>query len=95
MSLAIDVDTVVQVLLADGWHTVANASFSLDSYEYVLDDNVLVGGGQVAGVPSTGALWKEPDGGLVACPLTAILAVKLGQKSPRSGDTRRAGKGVR
>lgn len=35
MSLAIDVDTVTEVLLADGWHHVADESFSLDSYEYL------------------------------------------------------------
>ncbi|MGD9701985.1 MAG: hypothetical protein AB7Q42_04435 [Acidimicrobiia bacterium] len=35
MSLAIDVDTVSAVLLADGWHDVHDASFSLDSYEFV------------------------------------------------------------
>lgn len=35
MSLAIDVDTVVRVLLADGWHDVEDASFGLDSYEYL------------------------------------------------------------
>jgi hypothetical protein len=34
MSLAIDVNTVTHVLLADGWHTVAERSFLLRSYEY-------------------------------------------------------------
>jgi hypothetical protein len=35
MSLGIDVDAVSRVLLADGWHDVAEKSFSLDSYEYL------------------------------------------------------------
>ena len=35
MSLAIDVDTVVAVLLADGWHEVFDNTFSLDSYEFL------------------------------------------------------------
>lgn len=35
MSLAIDVDDVTAVLLADGWHEVANRSFELDAYEYL------------------------------------------------------------
>ena len=36
MSLALDVDDVVQVLLTDGkWYPVANNSFELDAYEYV------------------------------------------------------------
>jgi hypothetical protein len=35
MSLAIDVDRVKAVLLADGWHAVEHQSFTLDSYEYI------------------------------------------------------------
>lgn len=35
MSLAIDVDTVTEVLLADGWHSVWGKSFSLDAYEFL------------------------------------------------------------
>ena len=34
MSLAIDIDTVTDVLLADGWHKVKSASFDTDSYEF-------------------------------------------------------------
>ena len=32
MSLALDVSRVEQVLLMDGWHRVATASFELDAY---------------------------------------------------------------
>ena len=39
MSLRIDVDTVTAVLLADGWHEVADASFVLDAYEYLWSGN--------------------------------------------------------
>jgi len=35
MSLAIDIDKVATVLLADGWHTVEDDSFDIDAYEYV------------------------------------------------------------
>ena len=35
MSLAIDVDRINRVLLADGWHAVKGGSFTLDSYEYI------------------------------------------------------------
>lgn len=76
MSLSISVDKVKQVLLADGWHKVIDGSFDLDAYEFLWNDEVLVGGGSVQGVPSTGAKWKEEDGSYIACPLTAILAVK-------------------
>jgi hypothetical protein len=90
MSLAIDVDTVTGVLLADGWHDVADASFNLDSYEFMWsgshskrvadlapdrDPLVLHGGGQV-GVCATGFEFRDPDGSLICGPLTAILAVR-------------------
>ena len=35
MSLAIDVDKVEKVLLADGWHVVSNQSLTMDAYEFV------------------------------------------------------------
>jgi hypothetical protein len=35
MSLAIDIDQVTGVLLADGWHDVVDVSFEIDSYEYL------------------------------------------------------------
>ena len=73
MSLAIDVD---KVEMADGWHEVAGASFDLDAYEYVHGKHELLKGGQVKGVPSTGATWTERDGAIVMCPITAILVVK-------------------
>jgi hypothetical protein len=83
MSLAIAIDRVADVLLPDGWHKVADRSFDLDAYEYResadesgQEDVWLVRGGVVAGVPSTGATWTEPDGRKIFCPLTAILAVR-------------------
>jgi hypothetical protein len=35
MSLAIDIDAVTAVLLADGWHEVIDDSFYLDAYEFL------------------------------------------------------------
>jgi len=35
MSLAIDIDAVTAVLLADGWHEVMDDSFCLDAYEFI------------------------------------------------------------
>jgi hypothetical protein len=81
MSLDIEVGNVDQVLLADGWHRVANQSFDLDSYEFFHDGRTLMGGGQVHGVPSTGATWTERDGNVIVCPVTAVLAVKYKVKS--------------
>lgn len=82
MSLAIDVDRVHRVLLADGWHTVDDWSFTLDAYEYLWyangpgrDPIVLHGGGQV-GVCATGFCFTDEEGGRISGPLTAILAIR-------------------
>jgi hypothetical protein len=85
MSLAIEVDCVIGVLLKDGWHEVVDGSFTIDAYEYVhrdrpermlTPDDILVGGGRRTGVSSTGAAWKESGGFSVACPFPSILAVR-------------------
>jgi hypothetical protein len=50
MSLAIDVDNITHVLLADGWHEVHDASFGTDSYEFMrregAGDSPTLGSGQ-------------------------------------------------
>ncbi len=79
MTLAIDVAQVESVLLPDGkWHQVSD--FNLDAYEFKEAENFIVKGGQVDGVPSTGARWTE-HGRLVFCQLTAILAVRYASKA--------------
>ena len=75
MSLAIDVDIIEKVLLSDGWHEVADGSFQVDAYEYSHGGRAVLSAGQVPGLTSTGAQWREPSGTMVACPITAILAV--------------------
>ncbi len=88
MSLAIDVDRVSQVLLSDGkWHKVKGKSFDLDAYEFMHEERRILTGGMVEGVPSLGATWQEPDGSLVVCPLTAVLALRL---YPQKAKTKRA-----
>ena len=81
MSLAIDVDEVRAVLLADGWHDVKDESFEIDAYEFVRGDEPRLLGGQSDGVCSAGARWREAGYGgsndrEIFCPLTSILAVK-------------------
>lgn len=80
----IDVDKVEAVLLADGWHEVADQSFSLDSYEFVWanahqrstgDFTLMLGGGQ-SGICATGFAFQDPDGQTLAGPMTAVLAVR-------------------
>lgn len=82
MSLAIDVDRITAVLLPDGWHTVADQSFTIDAYEYLWnppgtrhDPDVLHGGGQ-SGVCASGFAFRSPDESTIAGPLTAIAAVR-------------------
>jgi hypothetical protein len=79
MSLHIDVDSITDVLLADGWHVVADQSFDLDAYEMLHGDYPVLRGGTVDGVPATGATWIDENDNRFWCPLTAILALK---KSP-------------
>lgn len=97
MSLAIDVDTVIRVLLPDGWHDVANASFDLDAYEYLWsgqsgvsiadaqhDALVLHGGGQ-SGISATGFSFTDAaTRQRMYGPLTAVLAVATDESKASS-----------
>lgn len=86
MSLAIDVDKVISVLLPDGeWHLVrkldsGESSFEIDAYEFIVGNdpkNPRLLGGQDPLIPASGASWSEGRSGqLVSCPLTSILAVR-------------------
>jgi hypothetical protein len=80
LSLHIEVDDVKFVLLADGWHEVAGDSFDLDAYEFHHENKLLLKGGKVRGVPSTGARWQEKNGQTIMCPITSILAVKTSKR---------------
>jgi hypothetical protein len=96
MSLAIEVDEVVEVLLQDRWHPVVDETFEIDAYEFRHGDVVRVRGGSIEGVSSTGATWKEPSGVWVACPFPQIRAVKLRsppRQSAEDGDDLTEGEG--
>jgi len=85
MSLTIDVEAVERVLLNDGWHHVANQSFTLDSYEFIWNHEGeyrgtttnfrILHGGDQSGVCATGFQFVERDGNVISGPLTAIHAV--------------------
>lgn len=88
MSLLIDVDNVTAVLLVDGWHDVADHSFTLDSYEFVWanqherdkgDFTTLHGGGQ-SDICATGFMFSDGGGSQIAGPLTSVLAVKAANR---------------
>jgi hypothetical protein len=81
MSLAIEIDDVSAVLLADGWHIVADDSFTIDSYEFVdgkdsRGDRVVVHGGGAEGICAVGFAFKRADETVICGPLTAVLAVR-------------------
>jgi len=90
MSLDIDPQRVMRVLLADGWHEVSPGTFDLDSYEYCKPrpegvkeeySDILHGGG-ASGICATGFVFEDGDGNQiegskVAGPLSSILAVRL------------------
>jgi hypothetical protein len=86
MSLEIDPEDVLDVLLADGWHEVLERSFTLDAYEFVESGGFVLHSGGNSGVCSTGFMFKtsspEFPGSdaavIISGPLTAILAVKTG-----------------
>lgn len=79
MSLAIETDDIIGVLLADGWHTVDDGSFGIDSYEYMwhkgLGDRPMLGGGQEEHVAASGFSFIEHSH-IISGPLTSVLAVK-------------------
>ncbi len=92
MSLAIDMDSVKEVLLPDGkWHRIADNSFEIDTYQYLRakeaqpggdDAEVRLGGGQEEVLSTCGARWTETNSNgkkrRVFCPITAIQAVSYG-----------------
>lgn len=73
--IGIDIDKVQRVLLNDGWHAVKDASFLVGNYGFVRGQTVIVNAIAIKGTASHWARWTEPEGTVVACPLTAILAV--------------------
>jgi len=82
MSLAIDVDRVSEVLLADGWHDVkfveGQSTFEIDAYEYIRKHEGRTDPDVRQGVPSTGATWFDVNpNAQIYCPVTSILAVMV------------------
>jgi hypothetical protein len=85
----IDVDLVEAVLLADGWHPVADDSFTLSAYEFVWwsdsqnkkqDEPTKLHASGNADVTSTGFSFHDTADMLISGPLTAIQAVRHRRK---------------
>ena len=70
MSLAIEPENVIAVLLADGWHSVQPQSFDLDAYEFCeATGDALHGGG-------VGFTFTSSEHYQISGPLTSVLAVE-------------------
>jgi hypothetical protein len=74
--IGIDVDRVESVLLADGWHQVKEHTFKVGNYGFLKGQVVAVNAIAVKGTVSHWTQWTESDGGVLAAPLTSLLAVK-------------------
>ena len=82
MTLGIQLDEIKHVLLADRWHEVEEASFALDTYEFMEGGQAVArGDGQLITV--VGFMFREPGGQIVAGPLSSILAVQLPRTKTR------------
>ena len=83
MSIAIDIDHVTRVLMADGWHDVLAGSFTCDAFEFVWKEGQAdKDRGYVWGVPacSVGMEWQELRGPgivFVSAPLSSLIAVEV------------------
>ena len=73
MSQAIDVAKVRAILLADGWHKIANNSFDIGPYEFARGSETVRNGNGPAPV---GISFKDDAGYFLYGPMTAILATR-------------------
>jgi hypothetical protein len=85
LSLEIDIDRVIEVLLPDGkWHQVKKSTFAVVHH---LEDQqskkhfngkkryLHLGHDSMKRGSSTQATWLSPDGRRIICPMTSVLAV--------------------
>ena len=78
VSLDIDIEDVLEVLLADGWHVVHGESFELGAFDFTHKGRRVHGGGD-SGVCATGfSFVTDQEGSRLAGPLTSILALRHG-----------------
>ena len=78
VSLDIEIEEVVEVLLADGWHVVHGKTFELDGFDFTHEGRRVHGGGD-SGVCATGfSFVTDQEGSRLAGPLTSILALRHG-----------------
>jgi len=72
MKLTIPITDVARVLLADGWHDVADQSFDVSDYDF--DDGH---GNKITNDDRAGFDFVDAAGGWYRGPLSSILAVQV------------------
>ena len=83
MSLAIDIDEVSEVLLADGWHAVLDESFYVDAYEILGDtrpSKMRVDYSHGAGFAFKETLPKSGEVVWTKGPMESVIAMRTGIK---------------
>lgn len=75
MSLAIQSNNIVRVLLADGWHDVKKRSFDIDAFE-VMEGGLCIHKGGQSDICASGFRFLSEEGMWIAGPLTSVLAVE-------------------
>lgn len=90
MSLAIDCEKVIGVMVQGQWFDVAPGSFVLDAYEFVEEyededahgkahrETILLGG-TVPGISSMGCAWTGTDKLHYACPFPNVQLIRTGK----------------
>jgi hypothetical protein len=78
--IPVDIGKLQRVLLTDGWHYVKDGSFPVGNYGFARGQTVIVNAIAIKGSASHRIRWTEPEGQVLACPLTAVLA--LGSTAP-------------
>jgi hypothetical protein len=84
MSVAIETDDVLEVMVGGVWLKVEDETFDCDAYEYIHRadpgdmDCIIVGAGDGKTVPTTGFTFVEQGSEFRVCgPLSAIQAVRV------------------
>lgn len=75
MSIAIDVTKLRAILLADGWHRIADKSFVIGTYAF-LQGGVTTTGKNGGSAPA-GFSFTDDAGYVLSGPMSALLATQL------------------
>jgi hypothetical protein len=72
--IGVDIDRVQRGLLTDGRHQVEDGPSLVGNHGFVRGQTGVVNAIAVKGMASRWVRWTEPEGAVVACSLSAVLA---------------------